>query len=392
MCKSNCKSCKACQKANAGKIFLTDSVSFNNDEKTLVSVRDGVLNYFGYEIGMGEDEVSYTVYRSKDTIEKLSKKLIGLPITDEHIEMDDEAYNVIGNITTSEIVENIDENNLSTIAVLNKAWLKDESVLEQKRDVSLGFFADLKLAEEDEPYDFIQTEIIPHHLGLVDVGRCGNVCNFKDEVIMKNKFKDEDGKLSLKEVSEALANLPEIIKDFPLADVEELIVKMKETAKRILEERDDVVMEEMDEDKKDENKDEDEEIEEKTEVVTETKDDERPEDEMLDEDEKEILKTKSMDSRKYIDSVKGYVDAKVKEHTKIVLKSKEFLDKNYDFANKTSKQIMRDTVRTLYSESFTDSELSTVFKMLKKNEHYKKFGDQQSISKNDFMSLADKEI
>lgn len=398
MCNDNCTECFGCRSEklknkNDKKILFADNVTFDNAAKTVVSVRDGVLFYSGIELNIEPFDKTFKVYRSEKTISELAPKLIGLPITDEHIDMDDRPYNVIGELISSEVVPYENKEELATIAVKNKASLRDQALLDVKRDVSLGFFADLEPAEDDKPYDFMQVNIEPHHLGLVEEGRCGDACKFKDGVTMKRKFHDEGGELNLEELSLIIADLPNFISKLDVDEAKDLAIALKEMRDRVFSEREEIKEEVV------ETEDEFEKTEEFT-KKEEIEDSDLPEDELMDEDmeeeEKEVLKVKYSDSKKFLKTFRGYVDSKVKSGVKhyaeVVNKARNYLDDSYDFSKKTATQIMRDAVKTHHNEEFKDSELNIAFKMLKKNNRYQDFGSKLPENDAVFASQKDKEI
>ena len=60
-------------------------------------------------------------------------------------------------------------------------------------------------------------------------------------------------------------------------------------------------------------------------------------------------------------------------------KAKDFLDDNYVFAGKTTRDIMHDVVKSQYEDGFSDAELSLAFKIIKKpHRAYDAFGPHSS--------------
>lgn len=110
------------------------------------------------------------------------------------------------------------------------------------------------------------------------------------------------------------------------------------------------------------------------------------EDEVPTEEEK---KKEMMDSSAFKDAVAAAATAEAKLFASTVAKARDFLDADFDYGDKTAPEIMRAALKTQNTETFEDSELSTAFKLLKKNVDYSKFGDAKPGTLAD---LADKEI
>ncbi|MFY4744069.1 hypothetical protein ACOTVX_11355, partial [Aliarcobacter butzleri] len=69
--------------------------------------------------------------------------------------------------------------------------------------------------------DFEQLNIKPHHLGIVEVGRCGDVCEFKDG----KGVKPMDLKELLTKLKEFLANISDEDNALVLEAVDSIIPK-----------------------------------------------------------------------------------------------------------------------------------------------------------------------
>jgi hypothetical protein len=393
-------------KLTGSKSKFKDNLVFNIKEKTLVSFRDGVLDYYGIQLGMQPYDKLFKVYRDPIEVMRITPLLVGLPITDDHIDMDVAPYNIIGTINTSNVETYLNPDLLSTVAIRNTADIVNEQVIENKNDLSLGFFADLEEAKESDPFDFKQVNIVPHHVASVEEGRCGDKCKFGDEVAMSKKTKAaikdsvtsqvkkftdklkalKDGEtMTLRELSEMIMAFPEDASYIDLDLAKELTPFLAKVAQNAEQNRtknieaenkpaeiteDNVTTESTDLDEletEDEEGDADPTVKE-----TKTEDEESYID--ADDEEDDMKKVKSMDSKslgKFIDSK---IQASNKEFASVMGKAKDFLDSTYKFQDKTVKQIMRDALATQYSEKFTDAELSTAFKLLQKNGAYKDFG------------------
>ena len=197
-------SIKTSEVLNKKKIIFSDNIKIVFDEqgKQLISVRDGVQEYAGVEIGLQPYDKTFKIYRSPETIRDVITGLSKLPVTDGHVELEDIPANKIkGFVTDSELVKYDNKELNSTVAIKNNVKLQDNVIqlLDSKKELSLGYFAE---TVEHDLYDFEQVNIVPHHLAIVEHGRCGSVCKFRDE---RKNMKDAEEKkmlslLSLKQL------------------------------------------------------------------------------------------------------------------------------------------------------------------------------------------------
>lgn len=380
------------------QLHFEDKATLSDDGKTAISVRDGVLEYSGAEIGMEPADKIFTVLRTPATIANAAMRMQGIPVTNEHVSLSEPAPTEGGSVITAEMID-VKEDGIVTIAIKNKIKLSDQmlDVAKTNRELSLGYIADL--VEHDE-YDFEQKDIIPHHLAIVPSGRCGTMCSFIDrkptpENQMKIKFIDANGVVNMKTIMEVMALLPEAIKTVPLDQLESIIPVLEElvsASREIIPQTEEAVtdptavnritgegMEDAEEVK------EDVMIEDADEVVkedVETKDAEDDEDE---DDKKDFS-----DSTAFKDAVAAAVKTKTADTLKVIEKAKTFLADTYSFADKAPEKIMRDALKTQSSEKFEDAELSIAFKLLKQNADYKDFGD--SKDGYDLEAIANKEM
>lgn len=353
-----------------------DAVTYNPTERTAVSVRDGVLEYLGAELGMVPPDQMVRVYRSPATIANTAMRMRGLPITDEHVSLDMPAPSHGGFAADAEMIDALDPTCDATIAIRNKLAISDTlqmTVDAGKRELSLGYTADLVPYDGPGGYDFEQRNIQPHHLAVVEQGRCGSMCSFIDrkpitteeEPEMSKKlnkaFCDAEGEMNLQQVIELAMGLPEAIKAVPVDMLPQLVEPLKaiiEAAKGA-----GVTVE--------------------PEAPTEPTEPEM-EDEMPDEE-----KPKFSDAA-VVKLVDAAVAKAVKHHATVIEKARDFLPEDYKFADKATAQIMRDAVATQTTEQFNDTELALAFKLMKPAQaDYKKFGDEAPGS---FSTLKDKEI
>jgi hypothetical protein len=382
---------------------FNDAAIYDPTTRRAVSIRDGVLEYLGLEINMRPPDQTFRIYRSPATISNAAMRMAGVPITDEHVPLDVPPPGDGGFVAQAEMVDARDDLTRTTIAVSNELTLSDTlaaTVQAGKRELSLGYGAELVPYEGDD-FDFEQRQIMPHHLAVVDQGRCGPMCSFIDKKPtnqpepdpMKNKlaaafldasgkpkayvvFADAEGMPNLQQIAELVAALPEAIKAVPVDQLQKLLPALQqivEAAKGALPKAP-----------------EGEEIPagEGEEIPAGDEDPDKP---MNDEDPDKKTELPFGDRAKaagYMDQ--AAVDAQIQAHTVVVAKASDFLDAAYDYKGKSTAQIMRDALATDSSEKFADAELALAFKMLKKpNADYTKFGDQKTGS---LSSLADKEL
>jgi hypothetical protein len=372
--------------------IFRDFLSFNGTTKTAVSVRDGVLEYMGYEIGMEPVDRVFTVYRSPATIANAANLMFGIPLTDEHVELTEPPRQTVGKVLSTKMIDLLDPTLHSTVGVQNKIDVADTmlgALQSGKRELSLGYRAELVA---HDVYDFEQRNIEPHHLAVVDRGRCGAHCSFIDHQgeLMKSRkaFHDAEGSPNLEEVVQIAASLPEAIKKLDMESLTKVlpmlqeIVRTAQTAGQTAEvqaqagETEGETSDEYSEESKDEMTEET-----KDESTEETKDEQS--EEMKDEEKEKVDVT---DSAVFKDAVKKAIDS----HTAAIVKAKDFVDADYQFVGKSTAQIMRDALATEHGKTkFTDSELTVAFKLLKKSDaSLKTFGD----SKDPFANLKDKEL
>jgi len=359
--------------------YFSDSVAFDPSEKTAVSVRDGVLEYAGAELGIEPHDKIFQVYRSPATIANTAMKMSGIPVTDEHVTLDVPPPQSGGTVSSAEMVDAIDPATSTTIAIKNHLILSDtlkETVDAGRRELSLGYAADLI---PHESFDFEQVNIMPHHLAAVDRGRCGSMCSFLDkkpegDVMKPNKklngaFTDADGALNLQQVVELTASLPEAIKSIPVDQLPQLLPALQsviDAAKNVM-----------------------------PEPEVDITDGQEPDgDEEGGEMDKKDKKFSDAVAAAVVAKKKEFEDAKdeaVKTHGQTIEKARRFLDDAYDFTGKTTDEIMRDALAIESSSEFSDAELPIAFKMLKQTaSNYREFGDSDMAA--EFEKIGNKEL
>ena len=352
-----------------------DSAVFNASEKSAVSVRDGVIEYLGIELNMEPPDRVFTVFRSPATIANTAMKMRGLPITDEHVPLGVPPPTSGGFVAEAEMVDAHDESTMSTIAIRNQLAISDTlriTVEAGKRELSLGYHGDLVPHDE---YDFEQRNIKPHHLAAVERGRCGSMCSFidkkpEDKPVNKlhKAFNDAEGAMNLQQIVELATALPEAIKAVPVDQLQELLPALQqivEAAKGVM----------PDEEKPAEEAPLVPEVPVEPEVPAE---DAEPN---PDDEEKEGFSDAD---------VQAFTDKAIKLHTAAIEKARGFLAEDYQFADKSTADIMRDALATVETDAFADDELALAFKLLKKPDaNYKEFADKGITN---FTNLKDKEL
>lgn len=346
------------------KLTFSDAVTYDGRMKSAISVRDGVLEYLGSELGMEPADRIFYVYRSPATIASAANLMPGIPLLGDHVEPGTEGDNASSRVESASLVDAFDEETASTLAIKNTVSVdaQMQSELESgKRELSLGYTGNLV---PHSKYDFEQRDIIPTHLAVVERGRCGSGCRFLDRKPtqeatmpkMHKAFTDADGAASLSQIVEIAAALPEAIKSVPVDKLQELMPALQEiidigAAGGVKAEGSPVV-----------------------EVEEEMTDEDKP---VMDEKSEPMPIT---DSAAFKDAVKGAVAAAVKEHAIVIDKARDFVDEGYCFTDKSTVQIMRDALASEHGATqFTDAELPVAFKLLKKaSSDYKNFADHQS--------------
>jgi len=358
-----------------------DSVVFNASEKQAISVRDGVIEYLGIELGMEPPDQMFTVYRSPATIANTAPKMNGLPITDDHVPLDVTPPGDGGFVAEAEMIDAHEPLTRTTIAIRNKLAVSDTllaTIEAGKRELSLGYHADLVPHDE---YDFEQLNIQPHHLAALQAGRCGSMCSFidrkpttEDEPMRLHKaFCDAEGAMNLQQIVELSTALPEAIKSVPVDQLAKLLPalqKIVEVAKSVMPgtgEGEPVI---------------DANLENQGEGEDKPAFDGESAEKNDDDDDKPSFSDADM---------KAATDKAIKLHAVTIEKARDFLPETYAFADKNTVDIMRDALATVETEKFADNELALAFKLLKKPAaSYKAFGD--SDQKAEFSKLKDKEL
>jgi len=360
-------------------MLFTDKAPINTETREAISVRDGVIEYLGAEIGMEPEDKVFRVYRSPATIANIHPQLVGLVLTDGHVDTDVPApESGMGRVADSRMVDIHDEGTATSIAVKNQLDVSEafrDYIDDGRRELSLAYFGDLV---EHHTYDFEQIITAAHHLAAVESGRCGSVCSFLDEAIksgdtnMQNGnssrvFLDADGNVSLQRVMEIINELPEAVKYVGIEDLMDVIPQLEEIVK--MSKGDDAAEEGSGEDQSEGDY----------------------EDEGGEEEEDEPDNGQGFsDSKAFRDAIQ----AEMAEFSRVTDKARHFVDESYSFAGKTKEQVMRDALATEHDTTFSDEQLPVAFEMLKKTEGYQNFADAGAGSEeaDPFAKIKDKEL
>lgn len=359
------------------KLKFIDVATYDGSLRTAVSVRDGVLEYLGSEIGQEPPDKIFTVYRSPATIASLVSQMPGIPVIGDHIEPGTEPANIPSRVESASFIDAFDESTSSTLAIQNKLFLDDDMLAEiegGKNQLSLGYEG--RLVPHDK-WDFEQRDLVPTHLATVDSGRCGVGCRFIDrkptpEANMPKfhkAFCDAEGSLSLSQIVELAAGLPEAIKNVPADKLSELLPALQEImaaasaagVEPIVEEP---IVEDMPE-MTDEDADK---------LMDESADAAGGDPVKVTDSARKVLR------KKFADKLAVAVGNAVKVHASVIDKARTILPETYSFADKSTVQLMRDALAVEHgSQKFSDSELSVAFKLLKKpGSEYQTFGDRSA--------------
>lgn len=357
---------------------FSDIAIYSATERTVVSVRDGVLEYLGTELGLEPADQVFAVYRSPATIANAAYRMIGIPLTDKHVSLDYPAPGGGGRVASSTVIDQVDEATHSRLAVQNKLALSDalQILLQDKRQLSLGYEADLV---PHSRWDYEQINILPHHLAAVETGRCGPLCSFLDRKPEKREedknmtekvklFLDAEGQVNLEQIVEIAMALPEAIKKVPVDQLKKIMPALQQIMLYANEQGagPEVVIEDEDMD------------EEATDEATAAK-------KGAEGADGDTPKEKFTDSKAFKDAVeaqsKKFADAEVKIYSEVVNKARTFVDADYNFAGKNANAVMRDALATQSPDKFEDSELPVAFKLLRRpNTDYSQFGDSKTVT------------
>lgn len=370
------------------KLKFSDAATYDDGMKTAISVRDGVLEYLGAEIGHEPPDKIFTVYRSPATIANLVAQMSGIPVIGDHVEPGTEDDDIQSKVESAMLIDSFDDELGSTLAIKNKLSLDPAMVAEiagGKNQLSLGYTGQLV---PHSKYDFEQIDLTPTHLAAVEAGRCGEGCRFMDrkppkppEAIMPKKlhkaFCDADGALSLAQIVELAAGLPEAIKNVPADRLQELLPALQE----IMAAATDAGVEPIVEDTTEEVLTDEETakaIDGEVDALMDEAAEAGAKDVKVTDSMRRLIRAKAR--KRFADAMSTAVNAAVKTHAAVIEKGRTVLPETYSFADKSTVQVMRDALAVEHgSQQFSDAELSVAFKLLKKSGgEYKTFGDRSA--------------
>ncbi len=334
------------------RLFTDRNYKFNMKRK-VVSMRDGYQVYFGSEIGMEPPEKEFRIYRDEAEVRKVSAMLVGLPITDNHIDIGVEVPDdlKVGHIVSSEVIT-ASHSHDGTVEVFNDIQIDEPmhiTVEEGKRELSLGYLAEL------EPFGdhFKQVNFEPHHLAIVKAGRCEKSCKFKDDTIHHpNNKKGSD------------MNKKDVLAWFmALSAIDQKSFADEMGIKPVIEYKD-----------------------KKVEVPAKITSKERRE-------IGDVAVDAFIDSKEFSDTMKKENEAYAMERSAITDKAKHFLDSDYNFESKSNEAIMSDAVKAEYADTkYEDNEVAVAFKTLNVGTKVEaKVEMKDSADKEKLDKLADEE-
>lgn len=237
-----------------------------------------------------------------------------------------------------------------------------------KKELSLGYLSEVV---EHDIYDFEQKNIMPTHLAIVDAARGGSVLTFLDK---------EGERMELEKMLMLAAKFLEVLKKSTPEELAEYQPIFEKIAGKVQsdESEDMEGMESLDE-KGDDQKEEIEDNKPEDEFEDEKSKDEKVKDEdkekMKDEKDEKLKDEKEKKDFKDSKAFKDAVDKASKEIVVTIEKARSFLESSYAFEGKTSKEIKKDVLAVVSSDSFSDNEIDTAFKLLNVNQKYQSFGD-----------------
>lgn len=350
-------------------------------EKNVVSIRDGVQFYYGFEIDKLPANKQFSVYRSPQTLDDIAGKMAGIPVNIEHIEGDNH-----GRVLDSQIEQEIIPETNTTKIVKNKVEI-DDTVLNQidqgLKELSLGYDCDLI---PHKLYDFEQINIIPDHLAFTVKGRCDEACRVLDKApacecgcggacnviaindnkqhkegydtmsLFKKRVHDADtSNQSMSDVSSMIASAKDDLADMPIDDVQEVLALIQQ--KKQKQDQGD-----------DQSSGEEQESNSSAGDISATQNNTQnmaqstsPASDGTKASVGDSAPKELQVSQKMLDSM---VHDRVMEHISAIEKGRRFLGDSYDFAKATPQTIMRDSVERVMGVKVADHEIETLFNRL----------------------------
>ena len=112
-------------------VSFADKVTLDPITKEVISVRDGVHEYYGSEIGIEPAGKLFQIFRARATVEAIAGQMNGLPVTMGHVELTDTILEslICGRVLDSVLEEHTDPETNSTVKVKNKIDLFKESTV-----------------------------------------------------------------------------------------------------------------------------------------------------------------------------------------------------------------------------------------------------------------------
>lgn len=146
-----------------------------------IFARIGIQERYGAEINQSfEPTKLYREYRSPDEVFKpiVLESFRNVVITNDHpqegtLTPQNTKYHAIGFVSST--VEVVDSSYLACeITIYDEKTIDD--IQNGKVELSAGYLYSILMVEHED-YDYIQTDIKPNHIAIVQAGRCGSVCS-----------------------------------------------------------------------------------------------------------------------------------------------------------------------------------------------------------------------
>jgi hypothetical protein len=217
-------------KAFDNKVEIVESKLNENGYLVIkcIFARTGIQERYGSEISEDFDQTKlYKEYRSPDEVFKseVIQAFQNVVITNDHptelLTTQNTKYHAVGFVSSK--VEIIDNKYLQCdITIYDDVAIAD--IQNGKVELSAGYLYSI-LVVENPQYDYIQTDIKPNHIALVQAGRCGKSCSLALDNQKPNSKKGVKVKVIFKRMKSD--GTDEVIAEIEIAD--EVIAKEVQT-------------------------------------------------------------------------------------------------------------------------------------------------------------------
>ena len=234
--------CTAALDSNTMKYSIDDDSGFLHVYG--ICARDGLQEYYGYEIGLDGDDANkvFDVYRPQDEVLASLSSYNGSIVTDDH---------PAGGIVTTENGATLSNGSVSeansierdgVVYIIAKATITNQDLIDKilsgdKSELSAGYSRDIvpeSGSYNGTPYQYVQRNIKVNHVAVVKEGRCGETCKLNlDNKGVKEMVKIQiDGKSVSMDEAEVAKYVTELKtqRDEAMAETE----KMKESMDEVV--------------------------------------------------------------------------------------------------------------------------------------------------------------